>query len=277
MSPRPVAVNLYTLRRELIADFDGTLARVAELGFDGVEPMVFGPVPLEALPEAMRVPTPEARALRERLDGLGLRTCSLHGPLPEGDVAEWTLDFAETLGTDQLVLSSWMALPGAAEAHADASKIPDVARRFDAASALARERGLRVGFHNHHFEWMHDFDGESAWSLFWSAVDPRVTAELDVYWAATAGRDPVEEICALGERVRRLHLKDGPAELGAPQTALGEGCVDIEACARAATHADWLIVELDECATDLFAALARSLDWLRGRGLACVAPTLGAN
>ena len=92
-----------------------------------------------------------------------------------------------------------------------------------------------------------------------------VVAEVDVYWAQTAGRDPAAEIVALGERVRRVHLKDGPAKLGLPQVAVGSGEVDIEACIRAAAHADWHIVELDECAGDMFEALEQSRRFLTAR------------
>jgi len=259
---KPLAVNLFTLRRELIEDFPGTLERVAEIGFEGIEPMVFGPIPPAALPEDLRIPTPEASRFRQLLDDLGLATASLHAPLPEGEIADWVLDFAEALGTDQLVLSSWFALPGAADAHTAAERIPPVAERFDAACELAATRGVRVGFHNHHFEWEHDLGGRTAWDLFWEQVDPRVVAEIDVYWAQTAGRDPVAEIVALGDRVRRIHLKDGPAKLGLPQVAVGSGQVDIEACIQAAVYADWHIVELDECAGDMLAALEQSRGFL---------------
>ena len=112
-----------------------------------------------------------------------------------------------------------------------------------------------------------DLGGRFAWDVFWDGVDPRVNAELDVYWAQTAGRDPVAEIEALGERVRRVHFKDGPCVLGEPQVALGEGDVDIEACARAAKFVDWHIVELDECASDIFGALEASARYLVDRGI----------
>jgi len=263
---KPIALNLFSVRRQLIADFEGTLERIAAMGYQGVEPMVFGPIPLELLPEDMRVPTPDAERFRQILDGLGLETASLHAPLPEGDVADWVLEFAQTLGTDQLILASWLALPKAANAHTDAALIPRVVERFDAACELAAKHGLRVGFHNHHFEWEHDLGGRSAWEIFWGAVDERVVAEVDVYWAQTAGRDPVAEIEKLGTRVRRIHLKDGPAVLGEPQVALGEGRVDILACARAAVHADWHIVELDECAGDVFEALDTSRRYLAAQG-----------
>lgn len=265
--PRPLAVNLFSVRRQLIEDFEGTHARLAEIGFVGVEPMIFGAIPLEALPEDMRVPFPEAPAYRALLDRLGLVVASLHAPLPEGEGAAAILDFAEALGTDQLILASFMALPGAANAHADLDVLREAIDRFGEAAALAAERGLSVGFHNHHWEWEVELEGRSAWEIFWSEVDARVIAEVDTYWAQTAGQDPIAVLEALGPRARRVHLKDGPCVLGEPQVALSEGRVDVAACARAARHADWHIVELDDCATDMFEALEKSARHLEASGL----------
>ncbi|MCR9094223.1 MAG: sugar phosphate isomerase/epimerase [bacterium] len=266
-APRPLAVNLFSVRRQLIEDFAGTHARLAELGYVGVEPMIFGPVPLEALPEDMRVPFPEADRYRALLDELGLRVASLHAPLPEGETAQAVLDFAETIGTDQLVLASFMALPGAANAHADLDVLRQAIDRFGTAADRAAERGIALGFHNHHWEWEVRFEEGSAWDVFWAEVDDRVNAEVDTYWAQTAGEDPVAVLEALGPRARRVHLKDGSCVLGEPQVALGEGRVDVAACARAAVHADWHIVELDECASDVFEALRKSADHLVALGL----------
>ena len=265
--PKPLAVNLFSVRQQLIEDFEGTHARLAEMGYLGVEPMIFGPIPLEALPEDMRVRVPPPSEYRALLDRLGLETASLHAPLPEGDVADYALDFAEALGTDQLVLASFMALPDAAHAHADPTVLARAIERFGLAAERAAERGIALGFHNHHWEWEADLGDRSAWDLFWDAVDPRVNAEVDVYWAQTAGQDPVKILEDLGPRARRVHLKDGPCVLGEPQVALGEGRVDLAACAEAARYADWHIVELDECATDMLDALERSARYLVGAGL----------
>ncbi len=267
MDPKPLAINLFSVRRQLIADFEGTHNRIADMGYVGIEPMIFGPISLELLPEELRVPTPPAEEYRALLDRVGLATASLHGPLPEGDGADFVLDFADALGTDQLVLSSFMALPEAANAHADATVLAGAIERFSAAAELASARGISLGFHNHHFEWEVDLGGRFAWDLFWEGVDPRVRAEVDVYWAQTAHQDPVEVLARLGTRATRIHLKDGPCVLGEPQVALGEGRVDIEACAAAATHAAWHIVELDECATDMFEALEKSARYLLDRGI----------
>ena len=269
---RPLAVNLFSVRRQLIEDFEGTHARLAEMGYVGVEPMIFGDVPLDLLPEDLRIVFPEPSRYRALLDELGLEVASLHAPLPEGEGGGALLDFAEKIGTRQLVLASFMSLPGAANAHADRDVLRNAIDRFDRAAALAAERGIALGFHNHHWEWEVDLDGHSAWDLFWSEVDDRVVAEVDTYWAQTAGRDPVEVLESLGSRARRVHLKDGPCVLGEPQVALGEGCVDVAGCVRAARHAEWHIVELDECATDIFDALRKSADYLVSLGTSRARP-----
>ena len=86
--------------------------------------------------------------------------------------------------------------------------------------------------------------------------------ELDTYWAAFAGSDPVALIRELGDRVQLLHLKDGllpgPAEERAAGQAtserwfrpLGEGDVDIAGCVEAALSAGvrLFVVEQDETA-----------------------------
>ena len=265
---KPLGVNLFSVRRELIADFEGTHARLAEMGYVGVEPMTFGSIPLSVLPDDMRVPTPPPQEYRALLDRLGLRTASLHAPLPEGEQADSVLDFAEALGTDQLILASFMMLPECGNAHADEAVLCQAIERFDAAAERAAARGIKVGFHNHHYEWAEDLGGRFAWDLFWDQVDPRVTAEVDVYWAQSGGQNPIEILEAIGERARRIHLKDGSCVLGEPQVALGEGIVDLVGCIRAARASEWHLVELDECATDIFEALEKSAAYLIEGGFA---------
>ena len=73
----------------------------------------------------------------------------------------------------------------------------------------------------------------------------------------------------LGSRAPLLHVKDGPCQIEAPMTALGEGVVDIPGVVAAgAESTDWLIVELDRCATDMLEAVRKSYQYLIEKGLA---------
>ena len=60
---------------------------------------------------------------------------------------------------------------------------------------------MRVGYHNHAWEFATDFDGRSGLDVFYELCEPDVIAEIDIYWAQLGGRDPVDLVRTLGERV----------------------------------------------------------------------------
>jgi sugar phosphate isomerase/epimerase len=105
--------------------------------------------------------------------------------------------------------------------------------------------------------------------------------EVDTYWVKTAGSellfrsgllfrlDPAEVVRKLGERAPLLHIKDGPCLRDAPMTAVGQGVMDFPAIVAAAEgRTEWMIVELDSCATDMWKAVEESYRYLIEKGLA---------
>jgi sugar phosphate isomerase/epimerase len=150
---------------------------------------------------------------------------------------------------------------------ADADAIARLAERFNAAAELAKGRGMEVGYHNHWWEFDHDVDGEVPYDRMLSLVDPSVFVEVDIYWVQVGGKDPAAVVSALGPRARFLHVKDGPLEPKTPMTAAGDGAVDLPAVLAAGVHAEWHVVELDECGTDMFEAVEKSHRYLVGAGL----------
>ncbi len=69
--------------------------------------------------------------------------------------------------------------------------------KLGAFAATFAERGIRLGYHNHSFEF-EDVDGAPLWETLLAELPSDVDIELDVYWAAVGGRDPVSEIRATG-------------------------------------------------------------------------------
>ena len=136
------------------------------------------------------------------------------------------------------------------------------------ANEIARSRGVSLGYHNHWWEFATNVGGQTAWSALFERLDPTVFAELDIYWATLGGADPRQVIADLGERLWLLHVKDGPCDAPeSPMVAVGSGTLDIAAILASAPTAKWHIVELDRCATDMFAALADSRRYLVDSGL----------
>ena len=118
-----------------------------------------------------------------------------------------------------------------------ASEVGGYARSF-------AEHGIRLGYHNHAFEFA-PLDGTTVWDVLLAELPPEVELELDVYWVAVGGRDPVAEIRATADRVRLLHMKDrapGPEPHDAPA---GEGTLPFPEIIEAARAAgvEWYIVE----------------------------------
>lgn len=242
----PIALQLYTLRNAIReAGTESVLERVARLEYAGVEPFGLNPA--------------TAEVARKTCEALNLEVPSLHAPLAAGGDRQTVVETALALGAPRVVSSS----------RPDDVASEDALSRFletvEEARAALGEHGISVGLHNHWWEF-EPREGQVPFDEMRSALHPDVFFEVDIYWAQTAGVDAAALLADLGARAPLLHVKDGPAKQGEPMVAVGSGSLDIERIVRAG-NAEWLIVELDECATDMFEAVEKSVDYLRGSGL----------
>lgn len=244
---KPIALQLYSLREQLARDYAGTLRRVAGLGYAGVELAgQYGASPAAA---------------RRLLDELGLLVAGAHLPLPRGAQKNEVVETAQALGVRRLICA-WQP----PERFNTADSLKAVCAELNEAASAVRAHGLSLGYHNHWFEHDHLVDGRPAhdWMTDWLA--PEVFFEVDVYWVKAAGRDPAAVVRQLGARAPLLHIKDGPARRDVPMTAVGAGTLDFAPIIAAGAAADWLVVELDHCATDMLTAVAESYRYLTAQG-----------
>ncbi|HSL31729.1 MAG TPA: sugar phosphate isomerase/epimerase [Anaerolineales bacterium] len=245
----PIALQLYTLRDQLAQDFEGTVRKVSDMGYTGVETAnMFGESPASA-----------ARLFTE----LGLTVCGAHSPLPLGEQKQEVLDTLAALDCKRLVVA-WQP----PEKYKSLDGIKSICDTLNEGAAVARAHGLQLGYHNHWFEY-EPVENRIPVDVMLEHLDPDVFFEVDVYWVQTAGQNPVEVVRRLGSRAPLLHIKDGPCQIDAPMTALGEGVVDIPGVVTAAEGStEWLVVELDRCATDMIEAVHKSFEYLIQKGLA---------
>jgi len=255
-----VALQLYTVREQLATDRAGTLKRVAGYGYAAVEP--FGI-------------TNDPQGLRADLDAAGLSVSSVHA-IPVGDEAGAVIDAARTVGADTVIVP-YLPPPR----FADADGVRGVAAELNEASARLAGEGLRLGYHNHDFELSSLVGGTPALEVLAGQLDDAVLLEVDTYWAAVGtvspggrtppnppGQDVPALLGRLGDRVRYLHVKDGPVTRDDPMTAVGAGRMPVAEILAAAPPGAWRVVELDWCATDMMTAVGDSLAWLTAQGLA---------
>jgi sugar phosphate isomerase/epimerase len=239
-----IALQLYTVRGLAAIDLPGTLRSVAAAGYRAVE--------LAGLPE-----TPPARLAR-MLGDAGLRVVAAHEGIERlRDDADAVADRLATVACPRLIIP-WMP-------EEDRRTADDVRRFAVEMNGFARtfaERGIRLGYHNHAFEFV-PLEGATVWDVLRAELAPEVDLELDVYWATAGGRDPVAEIRATADRVRLLHMKDrapGPEPHDAPP---GDGTLPFPEIVEAgrAAGVEWYIVEQDEPREPL-ADIARGLRYL---------------
>lgn len=247
MALSTLSVQLYSLRVEAARDFTGVLRDLAAVGYPAVEP-----AGLHDLSPA------EFRGI---IDDLGLRVSSAHVRLPVGDEANEVLDEQEAIGNTALIAGR------RPEDFADADAIARVADVFNEAAANAARRGMTIGYHNHWWEFEAAIDGRCGYDVLVERLDPSVFMEVDIYWVQAGGHDPGDVVRRLGPRARYLHVKDGPLDPPSPMTAVGQGKVDIAGVLQSNLDVQWHVVELDECGTDMFEAVAASHDYLVGNGL----------
>ena len=246
MTSNPLALQLYTVRDQLASGRKAVLGAIRGYGYAAVEPY-------DVLTD------PEA--LRADLDEAGLAVCAVHAKALGEDAGAF-LDGAKTVGADTVIVP-W-APP---ERFADADAIAELARELNEGAARAAGLGLRFGYHNHAFE-LAMVGGRTGLEALADALDPVVLLEVDTYWAAVGGQDVPALLGRLGNRVRYLHVKDGPVTKDDPMTAVGGGRMPVAEILAACPSAEWHVVELDRCATDVLTAVRDSLTWLTGRGLA---------
>lgn len=241
-TPRSYGAQLYTVRAEMERDAFATLRRVAAIGYDEVEfAGLFGHNPA---------------ALCREVRNLGMGVAASHVDWRKlRDDPETVIAETRALCSPVMVLA-WIP----SEERRTLDQWREWIGHLNRAAALAGRSGIRLAYHAHDFEFA-PIDGIRPIDLLLNNLDPQVQFELDVYWAAKAGVDPVEFMRRNPGRVTLLHLKDMAG--GGAMADVGAGTIDFAAVIAEARRQGvrHFIVERDD-ATDPWASLERSLDYL---------------
>lgn len=243
---KPIAVQMWTVRKEAEQSLPQTLARLQQIGFPAVET-----AGLYGLSSA---------AMRQQLTDAGLELCSAHRGLPDKSEAQAAFSELAELGAPALFPSL------GPDSFADDAAIGAAAERFNAIAPVAAAHNIELGYHNHWWEFSKLPDGSLAYKRFLDRLDPTITVEVDTYWAQVGNVQAPGLVEQLGDRVKFLHIKDGALTTeDLDQTAVGDGKMPVEAILRANAAVRWNIVELDGFPGDIWQALERSYAYLAAR------------
>jgi sugar phosphate isomerase/epimerase len=244
-----IGVQLYTLRDEMENDFEGTLRKVAALGYEGVEFAGYYGW--------------EAEKLKQLLDEIGLKTIGSHVGLANlranlsGEIA-----YLQTIGGTYLICPYVAA--------DDRQSVDDWTRLFaelEQFGTEANKQGLQFLYHNHDFEFHLKVDDAYVFdAMYASTSQDQLKVEMDVCWVQFAGQDPLAYIAKYAGRLPLLHFKDftKDADQKLVTLELGLGDVPLKKVIAAAEKAgvQWLIVEQDNCQKPPLVSIANSLEWI---------------
>jgi sugar phosphate isomerase/epimerase len=199
----PIALELYSVREAMKEDVPGTLKKVAEMGYEGVEFAGFFDY--------------SACDLRKMLDDNGLTCCGAHLGINTllGDELEKTAEFNWILGNPYLICPG---LPGEYTGSRDNWR--KTAEVFNDISGKCRKLNAWVGYHNHHNEFT-PLDGEMPWDTFFGNTAYDVVMQLDTGNALVGGSHVGQFVEKYPYRALTVHLK--PYDLVAGKDNLEAG------------------------------------------------------
>lgn len=247
---KPIAVQMYSLRDEAKKDLKNVLKQVAEIGYKAIEPAGFYGL--------------NAADFKKLTNSYGLEISSSHTPWAKPDNIQEVIDTAGLFGLDTAC---------AGFGPKDFKDLDSIKRTADTVNAMAAQLAkaeIKLFLHNH----AREFDQINGKIIhhYIAEMCPAVYFEIDTYWASNFGKvDVVEQLRYFGRRVILLHIKDGVLIKDAPNVAVGSGKMDFSAVINAADKQSirWLIVEFDNCATDIFEAIKNSYLYLIRNKLGC--------
>lgn len=190
MTKLPIGVQLYSVRDDMEKDFEGTLKKVKEMGYDGVEfAGLFGRAPQD---------------IKKLLDDLGLVAVCAHVPY-----AEMIADPEKTMSDYAAIGMKYIAIPYMTEEYRpNGPKFAEALESMKMLGKAAKAHGMTLIYHNHDFEFVM-VDGKHGLDVMYDTVPADLLeTELDTCWVNVAGENPAAYVTKYSGRAPIVHLKD---------------------------------------------------------------------
>lgn len=208
---KKIGVQIYSVRNELAQNFDSTLAKISEIGFDYIEAyglstdgLLYGMPPSE---------------YKKAVESHGMKLVSSHSNYFTSEEAPSMIEAAKQAGLDYVVIP-WIPEELRSDYEAVAENLNSIGAQF-------KEAGIGFGYHNHDFEFEPTTEGRIPLEILLEGTDlENVDFQLDLYWVVKAESDPMEIINKYPGRFSSFHIKDSDVDLN--QTTVGTGVVDFK-------------------------------------------------
>lgn len=255
----PLGIQLYSVRRQLPTDYEGTLKQIAALGYREVEAAGFY--------------NHSASQVKQAMQQAGLHCVSAHYSYNDlnGHVDE-IVEFMKVIGSRYIICS----YPGHHGGQGPTFTLDEWrwnAGEFNKFGKKISAAGLKFGYHNHTMEFQ-KVGGMVPYDELMRLTDPEyVTMEMDLGWVTVGGGNPIELLHRYAARISMLHVKDFkpfkvPQSIENPPTAtaLGQGSIDyrpIFVAAAQTGHIKHCFVEQEEYNMPVMQELKIDAEYMR--------------
>jgi sugar phosphate isomerase/epimerase len=218
-----MGLQLFTVRAAMAKDVEGTLKRVAAMGYEEFETYGFDP-------EGIRYYGMPAKEFSQRLRDLKLTAPSGHYDLNRyagTSVDELKRYFDRCIEGAKVLGQTYITWPLVDPDFRTIDKFKAVAERLNLIGAQAKKAGLQVAYHNHDFEFV-DQNGQIGYDVIIKETDPAlVKLQMDLYWVARSASilTPIQWFKRAPGRFEMWHVKD-MHKVSRDYTELGNGSID---------------------------------------------------
>jgi sugar phosphate isomerase/epimerase len=242
-----IGVQLYTVRNDMAKDFEGTLQKVASLGYKEVEFAGY----YDRTPQQVK----------EILNRFGLESPSVHVPLKAIQS-----DFERSIEAAKIIGHKMIVCP-----YLDANDRKTIdnykshAATFNKAGESCKKAGIEFAYHNHDFELM-AIDGTVPLDLLLAETEKNlVKLEMDLYWMKRANANSLAYLDKHPGRTIAFHVKDMDTTSKMFFTEVGRGIINFKEIFTQTknTGVKYYFVEQDQCPGPPLDSLKISIDYLR--------------
>ena len=244
-----VGVQLYSVRKEMLANAVSTLNKLGQIGYQEIE---------SAQSEKGNYYGLAPKEIKKILKDQGMTLRSGHTHIDKN----WqkSIDQAAEAGQEYIICS---VLPSPGQTVANYQKSADM---FNQAGEQCKKSGVLFGYHNHESEF-ETVDGQVLYDVLLDRSDPAlVHMEMDLGWVIAAGKDPLLYFQKYPGRFPLWHLKDMNVS-EKKSVEFGKGSVDIINLLKHGKEAGmkYYFVEQEEYAVNAFDSLEYDYNWLADR------------
>ena len=245
-----IGIQLYTIREKLKEDFNATMKKIADIGYNSIETAAYSDGKFYGY---------SPKDFLKYSSDLGLKALSSHADV-QWNTIDQMIDHTLEAGMEYLV-KPWIS----SDQRKSIDDYKKLADEFNKIGEKCKKSGLRFAYHNHAFEF-ENIDGQIPYDMLLENTEAELlTMQLDTYWMIYGGYQPLDYFKKYPGRFELLHIKDMDDTKKRESTEIGKGIIDFPEifAAHKKSGMKYFFLEQEAFKMDVFESLSLSYAYLK--------------